>query len=72
MVDDGCDVTLLRRKDKDTAMAVGTRAAPGTGAKVAGFTKVFTGFPLIYWIVNFIGMHVYQGMKRTKVFILYI
>ena len=29
-------------------------------------TKVFIGFPLIHWIVNFIGMHVPRFEKKQK------
>jgi hypothetical protein len=29
-------------------------------------TKVFTGFPLIYWIVNILGMHVPRFEKNKS------
>ena len=34
--------------------------------KKLDLTKVFTGFPLIYWIVNFIGMHVPRFEKNKS------
>jgi hypothetical protein len=34
--------------------------------KKLDLTKVFTRFPLIYWIVNFIGMHVPRFEKNES------
>jgi hypothetical protein len=50
-------IPVLKRRTQETFALLN---------KYLDLTKVFTGFPLIYWIVNFIGMHVPRFEKNKS------